>query len=164
MLFYYPLKRIERDYFRVPMTPLPDENGNLVDLTKASKTYLVLYFYPKDMTPGCTTEAKEFSKHLDSFNKVGARIIGVSKDSPARHKKFIEKEEISFTLLSDEAGELCNHFGTWVEKSMYGKKYMGIDRATFILDKDLTICHEWRKVKVAGHVEDVLNTLKKIAC
>lgn len=133
------------------------------DLTKIETPYLVLYFYPKDMTPGCTTEAIEFSQHKSEFEKLGATIFGVSKDSPARHKKFIDKEGITFDLLSDEKSDLCENFNVWVEKSMYGKKYMGIDRSTFLLGKNMKILHEWRKVSVKGHVEDVLKKLKEIS-
>lgn len=120
----------------------------------------VLYFYPKDDTPGCTKEACTFSENISAFNKLDVPVIGVSKDSVESHKKFKEKYGLKFPLLSDADGKICDAFGTWVEKSMYGRKYMGIDRATFIIGPDGKIKSVWRKVKVPGHIEDVLKALK----
>ncbi len=122
----------------------------------------ILYFYPKDDTPGCTTEACGFRDNLPKFTRAKAKVYGVSKDSLARHEKFAAKYELPFTLISDEDGSLCDSFGTWIEKSLYGKKYMGIDRATFLIDSDGVVQQIWRKVKVAGHVDEVLEAAKKL--
>jgi peroxiredoxin Q/BCP len=123
----------------------------------------VLYFYPKDDTPGCTLEACAFRDTLPKFKKMNARVFGISKDSLPKHKKFADKYELPFTLISDEDGSICESFGTWMEKSMYGKKYMGIDRATFLVDEQGIIREIWRKVKVSGHVEAVLESVKSLA-
>lgn len=123
---------------------------------------VVIYFYPKDDTPGCTTEACEFRDNLPKFKKMNAKVYGVSKDSIKSHEKFAGKYELPFTLISDESGEMCEAFGTWVEKSMYGKKYMGIERATFLADDKGVIREIWRSVKAKGHAEEVLTAVKKI--
>jgi len=122
---------------------------------------LVLYFYPKDDTPGCTVEATEFSKTKNKFSKLNTKIFGVSKDNIEKHKKFITKHSLTIDLISDD-GPICKKFGVWVEKSMYGKKYMGIERATFIFNSDLKLIKVWRNVKVKGHVEEVLNFVKNL--
>ncbi len=122
----------------------------------------ILYFYPKDDTPGCTTQACAFRDNLPKFTRIKAKVYGVSRDSLTRHDKFARKHELPFTLISDEDGSLCEAFGTWIEKSLYGRKYMGIDRATFLIDSDGVVRHIWRKVKVAGHVEAVLAEVKKL--
>ena len=121
----------------------------------------IIYFYPKDDTPGCTKEAIEFSDYFEKLKKLGVKIIGVSKDSIEKHKKFKNKYNIKFDLASDD-GTLCNLFNVWVEKSMYGKKYMGIERSTFVIDKDLKIISVWRNVKVKGHVEEVYNFIENL--
>jgi peroxiredoxin Q/BCP len=121
---------------------------------------IILYFYPKDDTPGCTKEAIEFSEQLDAFDAQKTVVIGVSRDTTKKHDKFICKYDLKIQLISDEDGSLCEAFGTWVEKKMYGKSYMGIERATFLINSKGEIAHIWRKVKVTGHVEDVLATLK----
>ena len=118
---------------------------------------LVVYFYPKDDTPGCTKEAISFTDHYDEFQKKNTTIIGVSKDSAEKHKKFINKYSLKLKLATDEDLKLCKTFKVWVEKSMYGKKYMGIERSTFLFDENLILIREWRKVKVNGHVEEVLD-------
>ena len=123
---------------------------------------VVLYFYPKDDTPGCTLEACAFRDALPRFKKMNARVFGVSKDDLKSHGKFAEKYELPFTLISDSDGSICESFGVWVEKSMYGKKYMGIERATFLIDKDGVIKNIWRKVKVSGHVDEVFDAVKNI--
>lgn len=123
---------------------------------------LVLYFYPKDMTSGCTKQAVEAQNLLAQFEALGAVVCGVSKDSLTSHEKFTQKYDLSFPLLSDTTGELCEAFGVWVEKSMYGKKYFGIERSTFIINPAGEIVKEWRKVKVPGHWQTVLNALKEI--
>ena len=130
-------------------------DGDLKDNTT------IIYFYPKDDTPGCTKEAIEFGNHYENLKKLGVKIIGVSKDSIEKHKKFKNKYNIKFDLASDD-GTLCNLFNVWVEKSMYGKKYMGIQRSTFVVDKDLKIISVWRNVKVKGHVEEVYNFIENL--
>ncbi len=118
---------------------------------------LVVYFYPKDDTPGCTKEAIEFSQLSNDFKRVKTNIIGVSKDTVEKHKKFIQKYDLKINLASDEDLKICKLFNTWVEKSMYGKKYMGIERTTFLFDESLTLINIWNKVKVKDHAQDVLN-------
>ena len=122
---------------------------------------LIIYFYPKDDTPGCTVEAIEFSKSKSKFSKLNTKIFGISKDSVEKHKKFKTKHSLTIELISDNVS-ICEKFGVWVEKSMYGKKYMGIERATFLFDDDLTLIKIWRNVKVKGHVEEVLNFIKNL--
>ena len=122
----------------------------------------IIYFYPKDDTPGCTKEAIEFGDYFEKLKKLGVKIIGVSKDSIEKHKKFKDKYSIKFDLASDD-GSLCSLFKVWVEKSMYGKKYMGIERSTFVIDKDLKILNIWRNVKVKGHVEEVYNFIHSLS-
>lgn len=117
---------------------------------------LVLWFYPKDDTSGCTSEAKAFSGHAAAFRDAGVALLGISRDPPSKHLAFIDKHALTVPLGSDEDGSLTEAFGVWVEKSMYGKRYMGIERATFLLDADGRIVRAWRKVKVPGHVEAVL--------
>ena len=124
--------------------------------------FVVLYFYPKDNTPGCTLEARDFNAYLSEFKSLGAEVIGISKDSVESHKKFIKKQNLAISLLSDENGKVCEDFGVWKEKSIYGKTYMGIERSTFIIDGGGFIVKEWRKVKVAGHVNEVLQELAKL--
>lgn len=137
-----------------------EENKVINDSDLKDNTSIV-YFYPKDDTPGCTTEAIEFSNYFEKLKRLGVKIIGVSKDSIEKHKKFKNKYNIKFDLASDD-GTLCNLFNVWVEKSMYGKKYMGIERSTFVIDKDLKIIGIWRKVKVKGHVEEVYNFIENL--
>ena len=134
-----------------------DETTTLEDY-KGKK--LVLYFYPKDDTPGCTKEAQAFRDHKAQFTKTGTEIVGVSKCSLKKHDKFTEKYDLNFALGSDEEGTVCEDYGVWVEKSMYGKQYMGIERATFLIDESGKIQQVWRKVKVPGHVEEVLEAAK----
>lgn len=119
----------------------------------------VLFFYPKDNTPGCTTEAIGFSEALDQFAAQGIKVFGVSKDPMKSHDKFVSKHALTMPLISDETTDLCERFGVWKEKSMYGKTYMGIKRSTFFVRPDGEILHEWRKVKVPGHVEAVLEAV-----
>ncbi len=123
---------------------------------------VVIYFYPKDDTPGCTTEACAFRDNLPKFKKMNAKVFGVSKDSLKSHAKFADKYELPFDLISDESGDMCEAFGTWVEKSMYGRKYMGIERATFLADDKGVIRQIWRNVKAKGHAEEVLEAAKKL--
>ena len=135
---------------------LPASNGKNISLSDYKGKAVILYFYPKDSTPGCTTQANEFSGLKDEFAKLGVQIFGVSRDSIKSHERFTEKQEINFTLLSDPDEKLCQHFDVIKEKNMYGKKVMGIERSTFVIDANGELLKEWRKVKVAGHVDDVL--------
>ena len=121
----------------------------------------VIYFYPKDDTPGCTKEAIDFSEKINEFSDLRTQIFGISRDSPEKHEKFIKKHDLKVNLISDD-GEITEYFGVWVEKSMYGKSYMGIERSTFLIDEQLKVIKIWRKVKVPGHVEEVLDFIKNI--
>ena len=145
-----------------PDFTMPTDGGGSVTLSALKGRNVVLYFYPKDDTSGCTSEACGFRDALPDFSGVDAVVIGVSKDSVASHDKFKAKYELPFTLASDTDGSVCEAYGTWVEKSMYGRKYMGIDRATFLIDKDGIIREVWRKVKVTGHVAAVLKAVKAL--
>ncbi|MCD2315613.1 peroxiredoxin [Sphingomonas sp. IC-11] len=117
---------------------------------------MVVYFYPKDDTTGCTREAQDFSALAAEFTTAGISVLGISRDTPSKHQKFIAKYDLAVALASDEDGSACEAFGTWVEKSMYGRTYMGIERSTFLFDRDGRLAREWRKVKVAGHAAAVL--------
>lgn len=145
---------------KAPAFSLKDENGKNVSLNDFKGKKVVLYFYPKDMTSGCTKEACDFRDALPNFRKVKATVLGVSIDSTASHKKFADKYELPFTLLSDEKKEVVEKYGVWKEKSMYGKKYLGIERTTFIVDEEGKIQNIFPKVKVDGHVNEVMKMLK----
>ncbi len=146
-----------------PHFSLNDESGKVVSLKDfAGEKYVVLYFYPKDMTPGCTTQACDFRDAEKDFSELNAVILGVSADSEKRHTKFIEKHGLPFSLLVDEDHLVSEAYGVWVEKKMYGKVFMGIERSTFLIDPTGTVVKEWRKVKVPGHIQDVLETIKTI--
>jgi len=145
---------------KAPDFDAPTDGGGKLKLSGLKGRKVVLYFYPKDDTPGCTKEACGFRDNLKAFGKADAEIVGVSRDSEAKHGKFKEKYELPFTLVSDADGKICEAYGTWVEKSMYGRKYMGIDRATFLIDEKGVVRKIWRKVKVPGHVEEVLEAAK----
>ncbi len=136
------------------------DGGGKLKLSDLKGKTVILYFYPKDDTTGCTREACGFRDSLPDFSKARATVIGVSKDSVERHDKFKAKYDLPFTLVSDTDGKICEKYGTWIEKSLYGRKYMGIDRATFLIDKTSTVRKVWRKVKVPGHVEAVLEAAK----
>jgi peroxiredoxin Q/BCP len=138
------------------------DGGGKLTLSELRGKPVVLYFYPKDDTPGCTTEACGFRDSAAAFKKLKAQVVGISKDSVARHDKFKAKYKLNFPLVSDEDGKICTKYGTWIEKSLYGRKYMGIDRATFLIDKDGKIAKVWRKVKVPGHVAEVEEALKAL--
>ena len=148
---------------KVPDVKLVGMDGQAVSPTDFSGQKLVLYFYPKDDTTGCTREAQDFTALAGEFEKHGTWVLGVSKDSPAKHAKFVDKYDLKVRLATDPDGSVCEAFGTWVEKSLYGRKYMGIDRATFLIDRDGTIHRIWRKVKVPGHAEQVLAAAKELA-
>jgi len=143
-----------------PDFSLPTDGGETITLSDLKGAAIIVYFYPKDDTPGCTKEAESFRDLQQEFAAANTRIIGISKDSVARHDKFKAKYDLNFTLASDESGEVCEKFGVWVEKNMYGRKYMGIERSTFLIDKTGTLQEAWRKVRVKGHVEKVLDTVK----
>ncbi len=143
-----------------PEISLPRDGGETVTLSDLKPKSVVVYFYPKDDTPGCTKEAQAFSELAATFDSENTVILGISKDSVAKHEKFVKKYGLGVILLSDEAGDVCERYGTWVEKSMYGKTYMGIERSTFLIDGTGTIRQVWRKVKVPGHAEAVLEAVK----
>ena len=140
---------------KAPDFDLPTDTGRVSLAALKGKT-VVLFFYPKDDTPGCTTESIGFSQAKAEFEKAGAVVIGASKDTAAKHGKFRAKHGLTVELGSDADSDVIERYGAWQEKSLYGRKYMGIDRSTFLIDGDGVIQHVWRKVKVAGHVEDVL--------
>jgi peroxiredoxin Q/BCP len=144
---------------RAPEFTLPGGDGTTVALSGFKGRKVVLYFYPKDDTPGCTREACSFQEHRVAVGKKGAVVIGVSPDSPASHGKFAQKYGLSFPLLSDEDRKVAKLYGVWKKKSLYGKTYMGVERSTFIIDERGIIVRIFRKVKVDGHTEDVLNSL-----
>ncbi len=137
-------------------------DGRTVNLSHPGHP-LVLYFYPKDDTSGCTREAKDFTALADEFAKAGALVVGVSRDPMKRHEKFIGKYDLKVPLVSDEDGRISDAFGTWVQKSMYGRKYMGMERSTFLIGPDGRVVEEWRKVKVPGHAEEVLAAVREHA-
>ena len=136
-------------------------DGTTIELASPGKP-LVLYFYPKDDTSGCTREAQDFTALAGDFEKAGARVVGVSRDPMKKHEKFIGKYDLKVPLLSDEDGAISNAFGTWVEKSMYGRIYMWMERATFIIDEEGRVVKAWRKVKVPGHAAEVLEAVKAL--
>ncbi|WP_127109766.1 thioredoxin-dependent thiol peroxidase [Pararhodobacter zhoushanensis] len=140
----------------------PTQNGEDLTLSDLRGQPVVLYFYPKDDTPGCTQEAKDFTELGHQFEAAGAKVIGVSKDTVAKHEKFALKYDLGVTLVSDAEGEICEQYGVWGEKKNYGKTYMGITRATFLIDGEGRLAREWPKVKVAGHAEEVLDAVKEM--
>ena len=145
-----------------PDFKLQDDSGAVVQLSKLKGRTLVLYFYPKDDTSGCTLEAKDFSAAAAQFRKAGADIIGVSTDAVESHRTFKTKHGLGVRLVADPEKVAANAYGVWVEKSMYGRKYMGVERATFLIDGKGRIARSWRKVKVPGHVDDVLAAVKTL--
>lgn len=145
-----------------PTFSMPTETGEILELASLTGKTVVLYFYPKDDTPGCTVEAKDFRDSIEAFKSANTVVIGVSKDSVSSHEKFSGKLCLPFSLASDETTTVCEDYGVWVEKNMYGKKYMGIERATFLIDGKGIIRQVWRKVKVEGHVAEVLNAAKAL--
>jgi len=143
---------------KAPDFTLPTDGNGTVKLSDLKGKKVVLYFYPKDDTSGCTAEACGFRDALPDYSGAGAVVIGISKDSVASHDMFKKKHDLSFILASDAGSDVCEKYGTWVEKSMYGRKYMGIERCTFLLDEEGVIRGAWRKVRVPGHVAEVLKT------
>jgi peroxiredoxin Q/BCP len=147
---------------KAPDFTMSTDGGGSITLSALRGKPVVLYFYPKDDTSGCTAEACGFRDAFPDYGKTGAVVIGVSRDSVASHDKFKKKHQLPFTLAADETGEVTERYGVWVEKSMYGRKYMGIDRSTFLIDKDGVVRSVWHKVKVPGHVGQVLQAIKTL--
>lgn len=151
-----------KEGMKAPAFSLPADGGGKIALKDFAGRKVVLYFYPKDDTEACTKQAVGFSAAAKTFERAGAAVIGVSKDSVASHDRFKAKHHLKIALGSDEAGKAVEAYGLWVEKSMYGRKFMGVERATFLIDGNGTICRIWRKVKVAGHVDEVLAAVKSL--
>lgn len=147
---------------QAPDFTMPTDGGGEVSLSALKGQNVVLYFYPRDDTKGCTTEANDFTARADAFKDLNTVVIGVSKDSVASHEKFKKKHAIGFALASDENGNVCEDYGVWKEKNMYGKTYMGIERSTFLIDSSGTVRKVWRKVKVPSHAEAVLDAVKAL--
>ena len=146
-----------------PEIDLPTDNGGHFRLSDMKGEKVLIYFYPKDDTSGCTKESCSFSENIKSFERLGCAIVGISKDSVKSHDKFKKKYDLQFALASDENSDVCERYGTWVEKSMYGRKYMGIDRTTILVDEKGVIQKIWPKVKVDGHTDEILEELNKKA-
>jgi peroxiredoxin Q/BCP len=147
---------------KAPLFRLPGDGGAEVELGKLKGKAVVLYFYPKDDTSGCTAEAIDFSAHAKAFGEAGATVVGVSKDSAGSHDKFKAKHKLKVSLAADEDTKVAEAYGVWVEKSMYGRRYMGMERATFLIDAKGIIQNIWRKVKVSGHAKEVLEAVRKL--
>jgi peroxiredoxin Q/BCP len=145
-----------------PDFALPADGGSTLTLSSLRGRIVVLYFYPKDDTSGCTREAIAFTQLKPEFDALDAVIVGMSPDTAAKHDKFKAKHDLSVTLVADEDKTALHDYGVWVEKSMYGRKYMGVERSTFLIDREGRIARVWRKVKVAGHAEDVLEAVKAL--
>ena len=143
-----------------PDFTLPTDGDGSITLSDLKGQKVVIYFYPKDDTPGCTKESCAFRDHKQDFEKLGVEIIGISKDSVAKHDKFKAKYDLNFPLASDENGEVCDLYGVWKEKSMYGKTFLGIERSTFLIDENGNLAEIWRKVKVPGHIEAVVDAIR----
>lgn len=146
---------------KAPDFTLLNEKGENVSLSNFKGKKVVLYFYPKDMTPGCTTEACDFRDHYESFSELNAVILGVSADSPDQHTKFIEKYGLPFTLLVDADHIVSEDYGVWGLKKMFGREYMGIERSTFLINEEGIVIKEWRKVKVKDHIQEVLESIRE---
>ena len=144
---------------KAPAIDVVSTDGSSVNLAAPGQS-LVLYFYPKDDTSGCTREAQDFTALAPQFEKAGVKVVGVSRDPMKKHDKFIAKYDLAVPLASDEDGRISDAFGTWVEKSMYGRKYMGMERATFLIGSDGRVLRAWRKVKVPGHAQEVLKAAR----
>ncbi|GAB4383477.1 peroxiredoxin [Albidovulum sp.] len=147
---------------KAPAFTLPRDGGGTVSLADFAGKAVVLYFYPKDDTPGCTTEALDFTRLAGDFDAAGAVVIGISKDSVAAHDRFCARHGLGVILASDAEGDTCERYGTWQQKSMYGRSYMGIERATFLIDGAGVVRRVWPKVKVKGHAEEVLAAVKAL--
>lgn len=147
---------------KAPEFSLPDQNGKMHSLSDYEGKFVILYFYPKDMTPGCTVEACSFRDNIGELNEINVQVLGVSADSIEKHKKFEEKQKLNFPLLSDEKKEMLKDYGVWVEKSMFGKKYMGIQRDSFLINPDGVIVKHYKKVKVTEHTDQVIADVKAL--
>lgn len=147
---------------QAPTFTLNNQQGEAVSLEKFKGKYVVLYFYPKDATPGCTTQACDFRDSIEDFTSLNAVILGVSPDNEASHQKFIAKHELPFDLLVDEEKRVAEAYDVWKLKKNFGREYMGIERSTFLIDPEGKVVKEWRKVRVKNHIEDALNTLKEM--
>ncbi len=147
---------------QAPLFCLPRDGGDEISLAELKGQAVVLFFYPRDDTPGCTKESIGFSAHLQSFADAGTLVFGISKDTVSKHDKFIAKHELTTPLLSDAEGSTCEDYGVWKEKNMYGKKHWGIERSTFLINAEGRIARIWRRVKVAGHVEEVLEAAQAL--
>jgi len=147
---------------KAPAFDLTTDGGGSLSLKSLEGKTVVLYFYPKDSTPGCTMEGQAFRDLHDAFTGAGAVVLGASKDSVKRHDNFKAKQGFPFALLSDEDGTLCNAYGVWIKKKLYGREYMGIERATFLIDGKGVVRRIWNKVKVKGHAEEVLQAVRKL--
>ncbi|MEC8063545.1 MAG: peroxiredoxin [Pseudomonadota bacterium] len=139
---------------------LPDQDESTFNMAELIEEYAVIFFYPKDLTSGCSKEAADFNEYLSKFNDGKCAVIGISPDSPKTHKKFIDTLGLGYPLLADVDKTVCEAYGVWKEKSMYGRKYFGVERSTFLVSKTLDLIASWRKVKVPGHVNNVYDTLK----
>ncbi|HEV8408243.1 MAG TPA: peroxiredoxin [Sphingomicrobium sp.] len=148
---------------KAPAIEVSSSDGSSVNLASPGQP-LVLYFYPKDDTSGCTREAQDFTALAGEFRKAGIKVIGVSRDPMKSHQKFIGKYDLAVPLASDEDGRISDAFGTWVQKSMYGRKYMGMERSTYLIGADGRILRAWRKVKVPSHAQEVLAAAQELAC
>lgn len=147
---------------KAPEFKLPSDKNDSISLADFNGQNIILYFYPKDDTPGCTKQACAFSENLSQFNKLDYSVVGISKDSASKHEKFRDKYNLNFPLASDENSDVCERYGVWKEKSMYGKTYMGIERTTFLIDGNGIIQFIWNKVKVADHIDDVTAKINEI--
>lgn len=155
------MQKLESGDF-VPDIKLPSSSGKDISLADYKGKKIVLYFYPKDDTPGCTTEACDFRDNLKTYAELNAVVVGISKDPLSSHEKFIKKYGLPFELISDTEGKLLEAFGVWKEKSMYGKTFLGVERSTFLIDENGKIVKEWRKVSVSNHVAEVLESIKSL--
>ncbi len=147
---------------KAPDFTLPADGGGQIALNDYTGKNLVIYFYPKDNTPGCTTEALDFTAHTPKFDAANTAILGVSKDSVKKHDNFIAKHDLKVRLISDQDSDMIERYGVWVQKKLYGREYMGIERATFLIDKNGKIVQIWRKVRVKGHAEQVLEQAQSL--
>jgi peroxiredoxin Q/BCP len=147
---------------KAPNIKLSDADGELVELSKLKGSIVVVYFYPKDDTSGCTKEALDFTSQISDFEAAGATVLGISPDNEKSHKKFTDKHDLKLRLLADVDKKAAEAYEVWVEKSMYGRKYMGVERSTFLIDKTGKLARAWRKVKVPGHVSEVLAAVKEL--
>jgi len=147
---------------QAPAFNVPGDGDSNISSAELRGRKLVLYFYPKDMTPGCTVEANDFSSMIGDFHAAGCEVVGVSKDSPARHDKFVAKQGLKIRLASDEDGKVLSAYGVWKKKSLYGRSFMGIERSTFLIDAEGIVRRIWRKVRVKGHAAEVLEAAREV--